>query len=599
MIGRVHLPRFAAAPRPVVVIAGNSMATTEVLTGAAHSAASSPLGALVAAIQEHNPGKACWIVDRSVPGGTWDSLDRRQHNTIGWYADRQKPWLDYVASVPGEHGAPVSPDLVVLAIGGGNDAAAVSLGALESVLAKVRAFPPDAAGRPPDILLMNGRPSARWGRAGQPDALGMPSGNFWMLQAAREVPHMLHRSFAALNGIGFLDYEDVAQRVLWGWSFSRSSLRRVPDTDVQQCSRTAPLSFRRRCRDFSFFLTLPGGNGAAAWGGVGALAVQIGSRPDNVAIVGSDAAGRLTLQINAWGGTADAAVALDGAGTRLQTSGDRRTEGLRWHMRPGGTMLLPQQGPWPFTAADVGKCILVPGVARHGADLRSTIVAVGSAPNALCLADTAATDVKVSAAPLRWGGQLFVPLDAAAGTDFLLVGAAPGGGDVAARVAEYLGPTSVVLDRPVRLASREVEKIFVGRIALPRRALPLAAAADPAPNPRLHVYVKGTQLFVGLATGTTKATEPGYRGPCLRYGGPFLPRITPATDTPVRLRATQCYLDEKLIEGQILTDAEMWGAMWDHTALGPWDGNGMTHTTHRQYATVDVPLLRAQDFSAG
>jgi hypothetical protein len=48
----------------------------------------------------------------------------------------------------------------------------------------------------------------------------------------------------------------------------------------------------------------------------------------------------------------------------------------------------------------------------------------------------------------------------------------------------------------------------------------------------------------------------------------------------------------------VLTDAEMWG-MWDRHFSGPWDGNGFNHLTHRQFSTVDVPLLRAQDFAAG
>jgi hypothetical protein len=427
----------------------------------------------------------------------------------------------------------------------------------------------------------------------------MSRGNLWAIQVAREVPHMLHRSFAAQHGTGFLDYEDVAQRALWGWSFMRSTLRRVPDTDWQACSRSAPLSFRRRCREFSFYLTLPGADGAAAWAGVASLAVQVGSRPDNVALIGSDAAGRMTLQINAWGGTTTAPVRLVRGSTVLETAGDRTTEGLRWHMRPGGTMLLGQQGPWPFTAADVGKSILVPGVARRGLPLRSTIVAVSTAPNALCLADSASTDVRVSEEPLRWGGQLFVPLDAAARVDLLLPGAAPDGSDVLARIAEFVSPTRVVLDRPVHLEGSGSRDIFVGRIALPRRALPLPAAADPSANPRLHVYVKGTQLFVGALTAATRTPEPGYHGPCLRYGGPFLPRVTPSAEQPVKLRLTQCYLDEALIEGQVLTDVEMWGGMWDHTALGPWDGNGVNHTTHRQFAAVDAPLLRAQDFAAG
>jgi len=131
-----------------------------------------------------------------------------------------------------------------------------------------------------------------------------------------------------------------------------------------------------------------------------------------------------------------------------------------------------------------------------------------------------------------------------------------------------------------------------------RRSLPLAVAADRSPDPKLHVYVKGTQLFIGLLTAATGTPVQAWRGPCVRYGGPFLPCVTPDSEWPVPLRATQCYIDEAMIEGQVLTDAEMWGTA-DALYASPWDGNGVNHLTHRQFSAVDVPLMRAQDFATG
>jgi hypothetical protein len=573
-----------------VAIAGDSMTTAEVWNGSPHSAASSPMAALVQTITEQNPGKHCWFVDRSIGGATWDALDSRPEFTPGWYGDPAAPWLDHVASVPDQDGAPATPDLVILGIGGGNDGQAVSLSALESVVAKVRAMPPDAAGRPPDILMMNARPNARWDNLGPHQMPGTPSGAFWIFQAGREVSGMLHRSFAASHGIAFLDYADVAQRVLWGWSHCRSTLRRVPDTDAQECTRDRPLAFRRRCRDFSFYLTLPGASGEEAWQMVGSLAVRIGSRPDNVAVIGTDAAGRLTLQVNAWGTETTSIVAIDG--DRLETAGDRSTgDTLRWFMPPGSNVVMAHQGAFPFTQADVGKCILVPGAGYAGSALRSTIAAVSGAPTILYLADSAATYAEMSDKPLRWGGQLFVPGDAGAGVDVLVSG-------LAARVRAVLGPTSVILDRALPPVDREERRVFVGRMTMPCRPLPVAVAADPSPDPRLHVYVKGTQLFVGVLTAATVTPVQAWRGACVRYGGPFEPRVTPRTEWPVQLRATHCYIDEPMVEGQVLTDLEMWGMM-DPLYSSPWDGNGVNHLTHKQFIAVDVPLLRAQDFSAG
>ncbi len=597
--GRAHLPRFAATRRPVVVIAGDSMSTAEVWNGSPHSAASSPMGALIEAIAVQNPGKSCCFVDRSIGGATWEWLDRRPEVFPGWYADRAAAWLDYVAHVPDDAGAPASPDLVILAIGGGNDGQAVSLSALESVVAKVRALAPDAEGRPPDILMMNARPSARWASVGPDSPPGTPSGNFWIFQAGREVANMLHRSFAARHGIGFLDYEDVAQRVLWGWSHARSALRRVPDTDAQECTRARPLALRRRCRDVSFYLTLPGASGEEAWRTVGALAVQVGSRPDNVAIIGTDAAGRMTLQVNAWGSATTAIVAVGGGGTRLETGGDRSTgDTLRWFMPPGSNVVIAHEGAFPFTTADIGGSILVPGAGQGGTALRSTIVAVSGTPGILYLADSAASHAKVSAKPLRWGGQFFVASDAGAAVDLVFPGAGPDGADLAARIAEVVSPTRVVLDRALPITGQMPRRLFLGRIAMPRRSLPLVVTADRSPDPKLHVYVKGTQLFVGWLTAATGTLVQAWRGPCVRYGGPFLPRVTPDSEWPVPLRATQCYIDEAMIEGQVLTDAEMWGTA-DALYASPWDGNGVNHLTHRQFSAVDMPLMRAQDFATG
>jgi hypothetical protein len=155
----------------------------------------------------------------------------------------------------------------------------------------------------------------------------------------------------------------------------------------------------------------------------------------------------------------------------------------------------------------------------------------------------------------------------------------------------------VVLDRPAaRAVADAASPVFLGRIAMPRAALPVPVAADPSPDPRLQIYVKGTQFYVGVFSASMTTQAPAWRGPCVRYGGAFVPRITPATDRAVSLRATNCYVDEALMEGQVLTDHEMWGTS-DANFASPWDGNGANHLTHRQFAAVDLPLLRIQDFS--
>jgi hypothetical protein len=304
------------------------------------------------------------------------------------------------------------------------------------------------------------------------------------------------------------------------------------------------------------------------------------------------------LQVNAWGGGATASVDMAAGGTVLATGDHAATdETFRWYLPHGCNVLNGHEGKWPFTQADVGKPILVPGAGYGGQPLRSFIRAVSSSPNALYLNDTAITHARVSGNRLRYGGMLFVPSDAAARVDVVVAGAGPDGGDLAARVVEYLGPTRVVLDRPAALAVGGAPRtVFVGRISMPRVSLPVPVIADPSPNPRLQVYVKGTQLYVGVLTAAMTGQAPAWRGPCVRFGGPFTPQITPATDQPVTLRATNCYVDEILMEGQVLTDHEMWGTS-DPFYASPWDGNGVNHLTHRQFAAVDLALLRMQDFS--
>lgn len=119
----------------------------------------------------------------------------------------------------------------------------------------------------------------------------------------------------------------------------------------------------------------------------------------------------------------------------------------------------------------------------------------------------------------------------------------------------------------------------------------------PGSDAAVSVYARGTQLFVGmLSAHTARRALQGFRGNVIRYGGPFEPTVTPGMPGPIPLHAAQCYIDEPVFEGQVLTDYEMWGD-GNPPTTSPWDGNELNHLTHKQLATVDEPLLRVQDFA--
>jgi hypothetical protein len=444
---------------------------------------------------------------------------------------------------------------------------------------------------------MNARPEGRWRPARPPGPDGDEVTDRWLWQVQREIAGQLHRSYAAQHGLPFLDYEDVAQQVLWGWSQQRATLRRVPDCDPQTCTPTQPLRFRRCCRDFSLGVAIPGADAHAAWASVGALSFQIGSRPDNVAIVTMSPRGNLALQVNAWGGTAQGCTAsLTGGSPVLETGGDAAFGG-EWAIAAGTNVLIHVRGGRWLTQADVGKPILLPRAGHNGEPLRSSIVWVGELPNQLGLADSAISSVGGVAGEVRFGGMLFMPSDARCRADIRV---AVGPTVLFGKIAGYIDATHVTLSEPWSGSdlSDETATIFVGRLSVPPTETALNLANLPGADPIVSVYARGTQLFVGYRTAESRERAlQAFRGNVIRFGGPFEPIVTPSFPGPMILRATDCYVDEPVFEGQVLTDYEMWGDGNPPTS-SPWDGNGLNHLTHMQLAVVDEPLLRMQDFAA-
>jgi len=584
VIARTQMPRMSMASAVKVAICGDSMSVFD-LGG---SPASSPVAAIIREMETQNPDKSFAWHDFSIGGATWAWLDQVRDVFPIWYSDPSAPWLSYVKAV--------APDVVIAAVGGGNDGASVSLAAIESVLAKIRAMPRDAHGYPPDVMLMNARPEGRWRPARAPGPDGDEVTDRWFWQVQREIPNQLHRTYAARNGLAFLDYEDVAQRVLWGWSYQRSTLRRVPDCDPQICTSAQPLRFRRWCRDFSVALTIPGPDAHAAWATVGALSFQIGSRPDNLAIVAVSARGNLALQANAWGGTArDCTASIANGSPVLATGGEAVFDG-DWAIGAGSNVLIHVRGGTWLTEADIGKPILLPRGGYNGEPLRSFIVWVGALPNQLGLADAAISSVGGVAGEVRYGGMLFMPSDARCRADIRVT---IGPTTFAGNVTGYIDATHVTLSESWRGtdATGETATIFIGRMSLPPTETALNMTNLPGADPLVSLYARGTQLFVGYRSShAQKLALQAFRGNVIRYGGPFEPAITPSLPGPVTLRATQCYVDEPIAEGQVLTDYEMWGD-GNPPKSSPWDGNGLNHLTHMQLAVVDEPLLRVQDFA--
>ncbi len=598
VFGGAQFQRMKRAQTVNVAVLGDSMSTDEVQPP--QGASLSPMRQIIQALEDSNGGKTFNIANFSSPGATFEWIDSYPPFFLQWYDDESRPYFDYASRIPAPHGDYTAPDLVILAIGGGNDLWAINAKSIASIVRKIRALPKDQWGNPPDILMMNCRQEAfvRTLPNTNPPAAFV---DFLNWQEGREFANMYLRCFAKKENIPFLDYESQAANVLQGWDPSNQGLVNVPDIEPGLSEPMSPYRLGHLVRDYACRLTIRAPDGAAAWDSVGALSFQLSAKPDNVCVVGVDAAGFLTVQVNTWGFTYEVEATIEAGSDQLRVGQPSMTDCRFWCSGAGEGGRLPRLSFDRPPQLPVGTPILLPHHRYAGIDggaLRSVITDPSYGGN-YTIADNPSRTHPPLEGTILYGSMLFQPSDASSGADLVMDGAGADGGSLTTKVAEVFDMTHIRLAERARTAVRGRVRIFLGRVSTPRFVSRVQVRNDVGKNPAIEISITGTQLYVGYYRAGDKMVQTVCRTNVERFGGGFRPTIFPAAVGAAELQATRVWVDRPIFYMPTLTSDEMWGAVQSSDNDGATGGNGGNHLASDQQMRVDVPLLRAQDFCAG
>lgn len=482
VFGKATMPRFAATSTPCVAVWGDSMggdppSANTTITG-------SPIYNVSRALTKANPAKTIQYQNYAIGGATFFWLDAVPPGPFfpPWYTNTSASWESYVKT--GCAGS-ATPDLVLLMENGVNDGPQMSEETLQSVIGKIRAWP-TSGGLPPDIIMVSGRGSSLVGNFSGGGNLGFQFGH--------ELSSQVLRTAARAQGFGFLDYEDMANQAQLGWSTTRERLAVVPSLDETDALWNAGWNVGYLVRDYEivgFFQLNP--SGATTWSRWGTASFQIGSRTDNVAIMGADASGNLTVQINSWGTFAPSTLSITASSATLTSTGQNAVSATYSSstISIGGaaaqTLLTLSSGT--ISGCVVGMAMAIPGADYGGAVFRSFVTQCNGASQ-VTLVDVFPQTVSNQSSTLTYGGMIFAPRDATAAVDVIVPGAGSGGTDLLTKVTGYTSATQVTLGATAGTTlSGSSASMFLGRATVPRFSTTLNVTGSPGANPGFDVAV--------------------------------------------------------------------------------------------------------------
>jgi hypothetical protein len=594
VFGGSQFPRVKATNAVNVVILGDSMSTDEVQPP--QGAALSPIRHILQALQDSNGNKTFAVANFSTPGANFEHIDSFPNNFMPWYEDKERPYMDY--AMRSASGAVVDPDLVILAIGGGNDAWAIKVKSIVSIIRKIRDLPKDQWGNPPDILMMNCRQESFVRIIPGSDPVDTFV-DFMNWQEGREFANMLIRSVAKKSNIAFLDYESQAANVMLGWDPSNMGMINVPDLAPAAASHSSPYRLGHAVRDYACRLVINAPDGGTAWSSAGALAFQLSSKPDNVCIIGVDQAGFLTVQVNTWGFTYEVETTIERGSDELRV-GQPSAENCRfWTSGAGEGGRLGRLSLDSTCSFPVGTPVLLPAHRHLRIDeggLRTVITDPSYGGNYTIADNPTPTHVPLTGTILH-GSMLFQCSDASSAADLQIEGAGLAGAPLQTKIAEVIDNTHVRLCDRAETTVTGARRIFLGRVGTPKIVSHIQAAGDAGANPAIEISITGTHLYVGYQRGTDKMVQTICRLNIERYGGVFRPLVFPLSQQQTILEATRVWVDRPIFYMPTLTSNEMWGAIQSSDYDGATGGNGGNHSANDQQMHVDVPLLRVQDFA--
>ena len=261
LVPALHLPRFAKALAPTVVVWGDSTGTT----AANHISASEMLWPyLMRVLTRDNPGRTINFVNRSIGGTDWS-----QYNATGtaliaagvtlpsFFTPQSAPWTGFVSNQ--------SPDLVIINWGT-NNPSAVNTFAISTVVSFLQGL-----AKVPDILLVTNLPRSTQADTGSAQVAALE---------ARDQAAGIIRSFAEYQGIGLLDLHRVGCCMRDGFD----PCSQVMTQNGASGSFNLPATLPMTQQDYNLTFTIDN-TGGAAFGAGQTLAVQISPASGNYIVV--------------------------------------------------------------------------------------------------------------------------------------------------------------------------------------------------------------------------------------------------------------------------------------------------------------------------
>ena len=253
-------------------------------------------------IQAQYPGVAFNWFPYGLGGAAWTTLNGIYQGPLQprWYPgmprERTVPWLDLVRAA--------DPDVLFFNFGM-NDAAGFDPRSLQACVAKIKAWP-----KTPDLIFICGFPPTFSSTSSAFGSMSKPAG-----QEGRDYVAGYTRSYCLRNGYGFIDLNRMVTAHRDGYDSRNCALiQRVTPNTAARLPYTLPGD---ACTDYQLKIVFPGMTAEQIFAGGATLHFQVGARPDNVLILGLDANGELTIQVNATSGV----VSVPLTATGFQPSG--------------------------------------------------------------------------------------------------------------------------------------------------------------------------------------------------------------------------------------------------------------------------------------
>jgi hypothetical protein len=615
--------RIAGAAAPIISAWGASKCSSN--GGGSEIIDFSTTYLLANAIQKANSGKTTLpATDTCLGGQPWQAMDPTgtQIPVVSkwpnWYVTHTNTWGSYAkAPTISQYGATgKTPDFLYLGALGTNDEQTISDNSILNVINYVKGWTADSFGNPPDIVMAT---IDQYPTIGGGDSLGNFRGYYVSDNNNYEYASQLVRDEAVANGIDYLDFGTQIHLLMDGWSPQYETLSPIPNMPTTAITNGVNYWIRDYTHDFSFDLLLgtSGTSGTTFWNSnTTHVYVQVGRRPDNILDISTNSAGYLQIQENVQGGTCTAPV-TNSASTGTLSVGTTGQSSVSVTNSLNNYGFEMAQGSYISSSsnslASAGQFILIPG-ANHpdidGGVWRGLVLdhngfnyaLDGGAPNTLSSTSMTATV----------GGCPFMADDT--NQDIIVPGAGAAGADFTSRIASVSSQTGIVMrDTPSTVQSAVSQNLWIGRIGIPLQNTPgnnnghtfvsnVLAGTDSGDQPQLYITVQSLgssdQLVIGYERASDAATnnpiQPIYRGPMVRWGGPFYPRIWLANaPSGTQLQAINIRTDHPTIFHRNETSRYLFGSQVDGT-----DMNSNNEFSAENIAQVWVPVIAAQNWAA-